>query len=282
MLGEVFALVAALSFSGAAIFYRAGVRGSQVNPIVLSGLRGMFALALLLVVGFFYRVDFSKPPVFYLAVFLSMLGSFILGDSSFLYGLQRAPLGVVYPVAYTFSVFTALFSHFILGEELTLRDAVSSLLIVLGVALVYSENFSLGKQALVGALAGLSASVSWGAGATLMGLALRWGNAVEVNISRLSMLVIATLPLILKNSSEVFRQVRVHLLALGGILGIGVGPLLFMNSISFIGASRSSIFISSTPVLTVLLSRIFLGEKTGGKLLLGTLAVSAGLALQSL
>jgi len=280
--GEILALMAALSFSGAALLYRAGVKNSDIHPLVLSSFRGIFALMFMLVVALFYPVNLAKPPVFYLIVAVSMLASFVAGDSAFLYGLQRAPVSIVYPVAYTFSISTSVFSHFLLNENLAMKDMLAAVFIIVGVFFVYRGSNSYKSNSLVGILAGLTTSLFWGLGVSTMGLALHWGSAIEVNISRLTMLILLTSPLILNNRKKLREQVKLSYLALGGIMGIGIGPLLFMNSIGLIGASRSSIFISSTPALTVVLSNVFLKEKTSGKLLLGALLVSVGLLIVSI
>ncbi|MCC6003469.1 MAG: DMT family transporter [Thermofilum sp.] len=282
MYGEILALMAALSFSGAALLYRAGVKNSDVHPLVLSGFRGAFALMFMLALSRFYPVGLFKPFIFLLAAAVSTVASFVLGDSAFLYGLQRAPVGVVYPVAYTFSIFTALFSHFLLNENITLKDALAAVFVISGVLFVYGGSCISGAGGLIGIVAGLMASVFWGLGVSTMGFALNWGNPVEINISRLALLVLITSPLIVKDKEKLKRQVRLTYLALGGVLGIGIGPLLFMRAIEFIGASRSSIFISSTPALTVVLSRVFLRERTTGKLLLGSVLVSLGLLFESI
>jgi uncharacterized membrane protein len=280
--GEILALMAALSFSGAALLYRAGVKNSDIHPLVLSGFRGIFALIFMLVVALFYPVNLAKPPIFYLIVAVSMLAAFVAGDSAFLYGLQRAPVSIVYPVAYTFSISTSVFSHFLLNENLAMKDMLAAVFIIVGVFFVYSDSNSHKSNSIVGILAGLTASLFWGLGVSTMGLALHWGNSIEVNISRLTLLILLTSPLILNNREKLREQVKLSYLAFGGIMGIGIGPLLFMSSIGLIGASRSSIFISSTPALTVVLSNVFLKEKTSGKLLLGALLVSVGLLIVSI
>ena len=282
MYGETLALMAALSFSGAALLYRAGVKNSDIHPLVLSGFRGIFSLIFMLVVALFYPVNLAKPPIFYLIVAVSMLAAFVAGDSAFLYGLQKAPVSIVYPVAYTFSISTSVFSHFLLNECLAMKDMLAAVFIIVGVFFVYRGSNSHKSNSLVGILAGLTASLFWGLGVSTMGLALHWGNSIEVNISRLTLLILLTSPLILNNREKLREQVKLSYLALGGIMGIGIGPLLFMSSIGLIGASRSSIFISSTPALTVVLSNVFLKEKTSGKLLLGALLVSVGLLIVSI
>jgi drug/metabolite transporter (DMT)-like permease len=280
--GEILALMAALSFSGAALLYRAGVKNSDIHPLVLSGFRGIFALIFMLVVALFYPVNLVKPPIFYLIVAVSMLAAFVAGDSAFLYGLQRAPVSIVYPVAYTFSISTSVFSHFLLNENLAMKDMLAAVFIIVGVFFVYSGSNPHKSNSLVGILAGLTTSLFWGLGVSTMGLALHWRSSIEVNISRLTLLILLTSPLILNNREKLREQVKLSYLALGGIMGIGIGPLLFMSSIGLIGASRSSIFISSTPALTVVLSNVFLKEKTSGKLLLGALLVSVGLLIVSI
>lgn len=279
MLGEAVATVAALVFSSASVLYRYAMREQGLNPIVASGVRAGPVLLMLAPFYPFLGTGFDKPIQFYLSVFLSSFSAFILGDSLFLYGLSRASLGIVYPVAYTFSLFSTLFAWLFLGEKITASMLVAALLIVVGIYMVYSGGkTSSEKNLLAGVLSGLGASFFWGLSILFTAIALRWGNPVDVNVVRVLFLFLMTAPLV-TTAKERLRKVRLKHLVLGGVFGIGLGPLIFFSSILLIGASKSSIIISSTPILSVLLATLALKERTTGRIFLGALAVTAGLVI---
>lgn len=280
MLGEVLAALAALTFSTAAVLYRFAMResssGGIMAGIVACGLRAVPTLAVLLVAHSALGTSEPKPAEFYAACLLSALSSFMIGDSAFLYGLSRAPLGVVYPTAYSFSLFAALFSHLIVGERVAPELVASAVVIIAGIYQVYRGNDT--EVSLVGVLSGLIAAVFWGLSVAFTALALRWGNPVDVNLFRVAFLSVLTMPVVITKRDSV-RAVRLYHLILGGILGIGIGPLLFFASMVLEGAARPSIIVSCTPLITVILGKAFLGEEVTGRVFTGALLVTAGLVL---
>lgn len=279
MFGEVAATIAALVFSSASVLYRYAMRGQKLSPIIASGVRAGPVLLILALAYPFLGTGLDKPFLFYVSVFLSSFSAFILGDSLFLYGLSKASLGIVYPVAYTFSLFSTLFAWLFLSEKITLSLLVAAFLIISGIYMVYSGGkISSEKNLLVGLLSGLGASFFWGLSILFTAIALRWGNPIDVNMVRVFFLFVMTAPLVAR-ARQSLAEVKLKHLVIGGVFGIGLGPLIFFSSILLIGASKSSIIISSTPILTVLLAKFVLKEKTTGKIFLGALAVTAGLVI---
>ena len=278
VLGDALAGAAALSFSSASAFYRAAMRGLRVNPVVASGLRAAPVLAFLLALYPFLGTGPVKPPIFYLYVLLSTILAFFAGDAAFLHGLSVAPLSIVYPAAYTFSLFATLFAWLFLGETPSPSLVAAALTIVAGVYLTYRGGG--GGVSLSGIAYGLVASVSWAGSIVFTAAALRMGNPVDVNTLRVAYLLLLSSPLLLAEWRRGgLRGYRFKPLALGGLLGIGVGPLLFFASMTLGGVARSSVIISSTPVLTVLLARVALKERVTGSITAGAAAVAVGTAL---
>jgi len=280
MLGEALATLAALTFSTAAVLYRFAMResssGSIITGIVACGLRAVPTLAVLLTAYSALGTSGPKPMEFYAACLLSALSSFVVGDSAFLYGLSTAPLGVVYPTAYSFSLFAALFSLLIVGEKVTPELVVSAVIIIAGIYQVYRGNST--EVSLVGVLSGLIAAVFWGLSVAFTALALRWGNPIDVNLFRVAFLSVLTAPVVIAKRDSV-RTVRLYHLILGGILGIGIGPLLFFASMVLEGATKPSIIVSCTPLITVILGKTFLGEEITGRVFTGALLVTVGLVI---
>jgi len=279
LLGDVLSGLSALSFSSASALYRSAMRGLRVNPFVASGLRAAPVLAFMLAIYPFLGTGLAKPPAFYLYVLASTLLAFFAGDAAFLEGLSRAPLSVVYPAAYTFSLFATLFAWAFLGEEASPNVVAAALVVVAGVYLTYRGGGG-GGDAYRGIAYGLAASVSWAGSILFAAAALRMGNSVDVNTLRVAYLLLLSLPLVaLEWRRGRLGGYRVGRLAAGGLLGIGVGPVLFFAGISLAGVARSSVIVSSTPVLTVLLARLALGEEVGGSVAAGAAAVALGTAL---
>ncbi|MEM4810688.1 MAG: EamA family transporter, partial [Thermofilum sp.] len=75
------------------------------------------------------------------------------------------------------------------------------------------------------------------------------------------------------------RAVRAGPLVLGGLLGVGAGPLAYLYAIEMVGVVEPSVISSSTPVLALLLGGLTLKEKPGFRALLGSLLVAAGISI---
>ena len=71
------------------------------------------------------------------------------------------------------------------------------------------------------------------------------------------------------------------LFAIGGLLSLGIGRLLYFISINKIGVARSSAIVGSSPVFTVILSIPILAEKPTTTTILGATSVTIGIILAS-
>lgn len=71
------------------------------------------------------------------------------------------------------------------------------------------------------------------------------------------------------------------LFAIGGLLSLGIGRLLYFISINKIGVARSSAIVGSSPVFTVILSIPILAEKPTITTILGATSVTIGIILAS-
>lgn len=268
----------ALCFSGAAVLYRRGVQGSSISPIVANAIRSIPVLPFMVAAGLLSGASFEKPAEFYLLAFLSMAFIFLIGDSLLLYGLSAAPVGVVYPAAYSYPLFTALFAHLLLGENIKPVTLAAAVLIIAGVVLAYwgRSNSTSGSTAR-GVAAGLGASVSWGLGITLNQPALHYSTPVEFMVVRLLLLLAVSLPVILRVRPR-REKVRITPLALGGLLGLGIGPLAYLYAIEMVGVVDPSVISSSTPVFALVLGSLVLNEKPGWNVALASVLVAMGVA----
>ena len=65
----------------------------------------------------------------------------------------------------------------------------------------------------------------------------------------------------------------------GGVIGWGLGSLLFVLSIALLGPARAAILTSSSPLFALPLSALFLGEKLNAAVLIGTAVTIVGVIL---
>jgi len=283
IMGLATGLGAAISFSLAAILYRAGLKGSPADVLLLNCLRAPFSLTVLYLGLLILKggsLTLSSPALVY--ALLSAFFALILGDITFFKALKYMSVTVVYPIAYSYSLPATLFVWLLSGEKLSTGVFYSSLLVIIGIAVTYlgypSENA--GELGLKGLAYSLITSISWGASVAFTKLGLLFTDPLPFNVIRLSFLTLLLIPYSIIRRSEVRKVFKsAKYVISGGLLGIGLGPLLFFYSLGELGASKASVLTSSSPVLTALLSSVLLREKVGLRHLLGILAITAGIYL---
>ncbi|PLJ77432.1 DMT family transporter [Infirmifilum sp. SLHALR2] len=278
MLWSLLAVTAALLFSLAGVLYRKGVSGSSLHPLLASGLRAGPAFTVMLLAFLASGGNMAKPLEFYAVATASAVFAFFLGDSLFIYGLSRSPVGVVYPVAYTYPFPVALFSFLLTGKTPRPAALIAAALVAIGMWVVYNGG---GGYTAKGLLAGLGASLSWGMGITLAYIALRYATPVELNLYRTGFLLAATAPALARRADDV-KRARVGWVMLGGLMGIGLGPLALFTSMRMSDAVGPSVVSSGAPVFAVLLAAPILGERVEARYLAGALLVSVATAVVSL
>ena len=102
---------AAVAFSLAAILYRLGLKGSEIDVLLINSLRAPPALATL----YLALLISGEPapgfdPLVSLYAFLSMFFALIIGDIAFFEALKQTSVSIVYPIAYSFSLPAILFT----------------------------------------------------------------------------------------------------------------------------------------------------------------------------
>ncbi|AKG38503.1 MAG: EamA family transporter [Infirmifilum sp.] len=277
MLWSILALTAALFFAVAGVLYRKAVAGTSLHPLIASGLRSGPAFLVMLLAFLIMGGSLKKPPEFYIVALASSFFAFFAGDSFFIKGLSSAPVGLVYPVAYTFPLFVAVFNFLFTGRKPSIIVLAAAVLMALGIKLAYSMNNGFSFS---GLFSGLMASLSWGLGISLASIALRYATPIELNLIRTGILLSTTSPLVMRNLDGI-RRINVKWLLLGGTLGIGFGPLALFSAIKLSDPVGPSVISSSAPVLAVLLAAPILGERIEKSTLLGATLVAIATAIAS-
>jgi drug/metabolite transporter (DMT)-like permease len=67
--------------------------------------------------------------------------------------------------------------------------------------------------------------------------------------------------------------------ALGGILGMGLGGLLYIAAVQDAGAGKAAILSATSPLFALPLAMLFLAERVTPRLMAGTLVSIVGISL---
>lgn len=70
-------------------------------------------------------------------------------------------------------------------------------------------------------------------------------------------------------------------MVLGGLVGWGLGSLLFVMALAELGATRTSVLTSTSPLFAIPMTALFMNERPSRSVLVGTAITVAGVALVS-
>jgi drug/metabolite transporter (DMT)-like permease len=233
---------------------------------------------------------------------LSMAGSGImgqaLGDTLYINALGRLGVNRSFPItnsAYPFLTF--LLAVLILGEDIRWTTPIGGALIVAGITWIVLEQrradalADVRADAMAGVVFAVLAASAW----SLATIWLRGQQgdldaigAATIRIPAASAATIATVAL-MSGASRASRASRpvarrtsrqsIAVIAAAGILGTGVGSVLFIYAVENIGAAKTAFLTTSAPLFALPMGMLFLAERLTPRELLGTALTIAGIWL---
>ncbi len=280
MIGELYAIAAAVCWSVAAVFYKKGI-GAGAIPAVL--IRTFFAMLFLFILYMILRgIRFDFTLIGFAFLNIGGLLRLILGGAAYMKGLENISVSRFIPILFTFPLLTILLSALLLGEKIRPEVVAGTVLIVAGVWILSKGHKAGGEKniKLGVSLAVLAAFLyAFSIVATKTGLK-------EVDPLQ-SALISMPVPLALlyiaysmNNGPETifkFRREAYILLGLGGIAGMGFGSYFFFVSLTLIGAAKATSLAAITPFLSSLMALVTLKERMTLTLVLGTTATISGI-----
>ncbi len=213
-----------------------------------------------------------------------------IGDTLYLAAIKEFGLSRTLALVGTHPLATLFFEWILLREPISPNFVLGCCLVVAGVVFLCrtSRRAGSGTQEIPnrfapGVALSLSAALMWGLGAVLLKPALAHLSPIQANSVRLPFV---TTLLYLSHRFQGRRVTRKRtepkvllLLAFVGILGMGVGSLLFLTAISLIGPAKAATLASVSPVIGMLLAAVFLKEAIGLQLLAGVALCLGGVWL---
>ncbi len=259
-IGIIAILLASIMWAIEPIFVKLSYQTSdfvQTNTI-----RAIFAL----LVAFVYILIKRKPkdlklskkevaPVVYIALVAALFADFM-----YIFSLSQVAVVNAVIIAHMQPVFIVIFGIFTLkSDKLTSFDYIGILLMIISGILVTTgtlENFMSFKFGTVGDLFVLSATIAWATSAIVTRRYVRHLNTGVVTFYRFSIVAVAlSIYLIMHNRFfiENYYQVVVGLV-------VGVGTILYYESLSRLKAAQTSALELSTPVFATILAFYMLSE----------------------
>lgn len=293
MLGEVAALGAAVCWTLSAALYKVAL--SDAKPVSANISRcistTIFLVACLVVAGRVGDLATLQPYTVALAGLSGVVG-LCLGDTTYMLSLKLIGVSRAVPVTCTYPLFTIFFEAVFLGGSVTPFLLMSAIFTVLGIWLISQVENKLGNLTrhflLKGISVALFTALVWSVSIIMMDQAQRLSElsatdaALVVNSVRVSTTTFAFLalsPLIDRR----FRFIRLKrrtwsILALGGIVALGIGWFLITVSLSYIRPSRAVPISSTSPLFATLFGVFLLKEKVTLKIFIGSAMIVLGTA----
>ncbi|MBM3486712.1 MAG: hypothetical protein FJX67_08775 [Alphaproteobacteria bacterium] len=198
---------------------------------------------------------------------LVLVGTFnvALFNITAVYAVDLMGAGRAIVIAYTFSIWTALFGRLILGERFTIDRNLGIALGLAGLALLVVPDLVRLDRAPWGVLLAVGTSISWALGSVLF-KKYRW--SIEATALSVWQLAIGSIPMIV--GAIVFEPL-VDPAALSApvaigwiyfiVIGMAFGYWAWFTALRHISAVVASIASFATPVVGVLVAGWFLGEE---------------------
>lgn len=291
MSGEVLALVSALLWSVASVLMALGSHRLHVLPLNLIRcvVSSVFFWALLPFYGGLEAFR-TVPSSAWLWLVVSVLILLVVGDTLYFRSLNLAGVSWAMPVAGINPLWAILLAALFLDEPLTWSLLLGALLVVAGVTLLSRpEMHSSNGQDIEpaarrkGLLIALLVSLLWGAGQVTLKPATAGMHSVVANSIRqpLAMFILLAINLRTGLWKELRRLDRRSwaMILLASLVGTGVGTLFFVMAIQTLGAGRTAVITSTSPLLAIPFSMTMLREKPTRWTVAGTFFTTVGVVL---
>jgi DME family drug/metabolite transporter len=291
MIGELAALGAALCWTVSAALYKVAL--SDAKPVSANISRcistTVFFIACLGVTGRVQYLAALRVDSLVLAGLSGVIG-LCVGDTLYMLSLKLIGVSRAVPVTCTYPLFTMLFAALFFSEQIALFGLLGAVLIIVGIWLI-----SQGKGKLTGMVrsvlfrgvfVALVTAVVWGVSIAFMDEALVLSElavldaAVVVNTVRLSATTFSLLaisPFFDRQFGFLKLKRRTWvILALGGIVALGLGWVLLAVSLLYIPASYAVPISSVSPLFATLFGAFLLKERVTTRIFVGSVFIVLG------
>ncbi|MDH5267354.1 MAG: DMT family transporter [Candidatus Bathyarchaeota archaeon] len=291
MIGELAALGAALCWTVSAALYKIAL--SDAKPISANISRcistTVFFIACSGVTGRLQYLAALGLDSLILAGLSGVIG-LCVGDTLYMLSLKWVGVSRAVPVTCTYPLFTMLFAALFFSEQITLFVLLGAVLIIVGISLISQEkgkSTGMTRNVLFkGVFVALVTAVVWAVSITLMDEALVLSKlavldaAFVVNTVRLSattLSLLAIFPFFDRQFGFLKLKRRTWvILALGGIVALGLGWVLLAVSLLDIPASYAVPISSVSPLFATLFGAFLLKERVTTRIFFGSVFIVLG------
>lgn len=262
---------------------RVGLEG--IPPFTAASARFAIACATLMAVVVARRIPLGRTRRERRLWLVNGLGSYAIAYGLVYWAEQTISSGLAAVLFATFTLFVAVMAHFMIpGERLTASGALGVLVGFAGVAVIFSDDLggtTGGREVFVGGLMLFSPLAAAFANVAIK----RWGSDIHpLSISAVPMGLTAGVLGALALVTERERPIELGAAVVGSVLylalvGTALAFALYFWLLSRVSATRLALLTYISPVVAVAIGAAFLGETVTARMVVGSLAVLAGVVL---
>ena len=276
--GEVLGLLCAFAWALNSLIVR--TQSQAIPPVMMNGIRCLVATAF-----FWVLLPFGPPLSSYDQVtgqeWALLLGGLVIGmaigETLYLAALKEIGVSRTMALTGTVPLATLFFEWALLQHPFSRRFFLGICLVGLGVVCLSDRGRpASGERPIrlaLGVFLALSACLLWGLGTVMLKPAITHMTSVQANSIRLPL---AALVLFLARSwtgpvvriRDIDRR-ALFIVAVSGIIGMGIGSMLYVMAIARIGPAKMATLGSVSPVFGLVMAVIFLKEKVTLRLVMG-------------
>ncbi len=264
---------------------RVGLSG--IPPFRGAAMRFAIAGVLLLILALIRRVPLGKAPMERWLWVINGTLSFSASYGTVYWAEQWLPSGLTSIIFATFPLCVAALAHYWLpGENLRLPSVLGIMLGFCGIAVIFSEDLTMlgGPGTPLAAVVMLSSPVVSALGSVMV---KRFGKGIHpLSLTSVPMIIGSVLLWIFSAALErgvptVWTAASVGSLIYLALAGSAVTFLLYFWLLQRMEATRLSLIAYVTPVLSIIVGMVFMGEKATMITILGSAIVVAGVVMAS-
>ena len=285
--GALFALLAAVGFSGKAILIKLAYV-DHVDAITLLALRMAFSVPVFLAVAVWAKFHKSSTALtrhdWFAVLSLGLVGYYLASYLDFL-GLQHISAGLERLILYLYPTMVVVLSAWLYRQSIKPRERFALLLSYAGIALVFVHDAGMrGSSMSMGALLVFGSALAYaiyliGANHTIARIGATRFTAYAMTVASLaSMLQFA----VTHPWHDLVLNRRVYYLTLAMAVFSTILPAFLISAaMRRIGAGKTALIGAVGPVSTIYLAWVFLGESVSFTQAIGSVLVLTGVLVIS-
>jgi drug/metabolite transporter (DMT)-like permease len=286
--GITIGFCSSLVWGSSVVVYRS--QASEIRPLAIGSLKMWAAFLFMTVLVLLYSQiePFLIPEGAALFLVASLLVGALIGDTAYLYSHERIGVSYAFPISMSYPMFTYILAIVFFGEPLLLSRSVGVILAIIGLSLVTREQNTTeissrpSRLDLVGVAFALTAAVTYAVGIMLLQIGMANTDPIHGNFFRVFFVSLAFIPVYLTMRHQGMPtppRRTLKIVAVVGLIGMGLGSLLFSTAVKFAGATITSVIGSMSPLFALPISIIFLKERVSRIAALGVLVTVTGVIL---